>query len=113
MANRSSQDLTDTDKLEIHLTLVLDPSNCSRLEDLPLMQDGWQDPQEWQLTLTYFDARGWPLTNSNLSLWVEREGRPYRPHLQITDSRVGVAAVCKVQESPIATSRPALSGLAD
>jgi len=113
MANRSSQDLTDEDKSEIHLTLVLDPSDCSQLEDLPLLQDGWQEPQKSQLTLTYFDALGWPLTNSNLSLWVERDGRRYRQHLEIMTSRVGVAAVCKVRESPIATSRPALSGLAD
>lgn len=112
MARFSSQNVTDEENSELHLTLVLDPSKCSQIDDLPLFQDGWGQSRESHLTVTYFDAPGWPLTNKNLSLWVERKGRRYRQHLEIPTSKVGIATVRKVWESSIASSWPALSKLA-
>lgn len=112
MAKCSSHDVSNEDNSEVQLTLVLDPSKCSQLNDLPLFRSGWQEPQESHLTVTYFDGPGWPLAKANVSLWVEREGSRYRQHVERPTSRIGVAAVRKVRESPIAASRPALSGLA-
>ena len=113
MANRFSQGLTDQGKSEIQLTLLFDPSSYSQVIGLPWLQDGWEGPQESQLTATYFDGPDWPLANSNVYLWVEREGRSYRQHLEAAVSRVGIATVLKVWQSPITTSYPTLTALAD
>jgi inorganic triphosphatase YgiF len=113
MSNHSSMDLTDRDNSEIQLTLAFDPSNCSQLEDLPLLRDGWQEPRKSQLSVTYFDGPSRPLTNSNVSLRVERKGRRYRQHLETEARRVGIATLRKVWESPIPTSHPTLSGVTD
>lgn len=113
MTNCSSQDLTGEDNSEVQLTLVLGPSNCGQLDDLPFLQDGWQEPQKSQLSVTYFDGPGRTLTSSNISLQVERDGRRYRQHLETKICQFGIATVRKVWESPIPTSRPVFAGFTD
>jgi CHAD domain-containing protein len=113
MASRASNGPSDRDDSEIQLTLLFDPASYRQLDELPLLRDGWKEPQRSKVSVTYFDGPDRPLTNSNVSLRVEGDGQAYRQHLEAEIRQFGIARVRRVWESPVPTPEPVLSELAD
>jgi inorganic triphosphatase YgiF len=69
--------------------------------------------QGTELSAVYFDGADHPLSNSDITLRVEKTGRRYRQRLESRLGGRGTATLCKTWEGPISNSNPVLSGIDD
>ncbi len=99
---------------EIQLRFLLEPAAIARMKETGLGGAAMSRPvREIERSAVYFDGTGHPLSQSGITLRVEKTGRHYTQRLESRIGGLGAAALCRVWQTRLSNSAPVLSGIDD
>lgn len=101
-------------RTEVQLKFLMEPAALARLKEGGLVGTPLSGSAHGaELSAVYFDGAGHPLSNSDITLRVEKIGPRYRQRLESRLGGLGTATLCRTWEGPISNSNPVLSGIDD